>query len=307
MRRLAVGVALAVTAFAGCGQSDGGPAGSTTTSSSGPDAYEVPTRSLPDLHGCGFRPILAKFRCGSIRVPLVRSDQALGNKRIAFAIRPAPQAGRDATPIFAVEGGPGYGSTRTEPAYANLFRGLMKAHPLVLVDMRGTGRSRGLNCPDVQAGLGPEWITLGECARRLGPRVDGFTTAMAADDIDDVRTALGFGRIALYGDSYGTFLGQSYAFRHPDSLRALVLDSAYPARGEDAWYPSLPKAGIRSYAVACNRSPSCPPPPAPPPPPPPPRGRRPRCAPPPPPPGPGGRAARGRDRRRGLRGARLLS
>ena len=66
-------------------------------------------------------------------------------------------------------------------------------------------------------------------------------------------------RIALYGDSFGTFLGQSYAFRHPDTLRALVLDSAYPARGESAWYPSIPRTGIRSYVISCQRSPSCPP------------------------------------------------
>ena len=252
---------LAILALAGCGSDSGTTTGSAAAPPAG-GTSSVPTRAIGDLHGCGFRPILAKFRCGSIHTPFVRGDPSLGTAHIAFAVRPAPQAAKDATPIFAVEGGPGYGSTRTEPAYANLFRGLMKTHELVLVDMRGTGRSGGLNCPDVQSGLGPEWITLGECARRLGPRVDGFTTAMAADDINDVRVALGFSKIALYGDSYGTFLGQSYAFRHPETLSALVLDSAYPARGESAWYPSLPKTGIRSYSVACSRAPSCPPHPA---------------------------------------------
>lgn len=189
----------------------------------------------------------------------MRKDLSLGDKRISFAVRPAPDGGPGSTPIFAVEGGPGYGSSRTEPAYTNLFDGLLKDHALVLVDMRGTGRSGGLNCPDVQEGTGPEWVTLGECARKLGPRFEGYTTAMAADDIDDVRKALGFDRIALYGDSYGTFLGQSYAFRHPDSLQALVLDSAYPARGENGWYPSLPRTGIRAYAISCRRDPNCPP------------------------------------------------
>jgi len=251
-------VALVALACAGCGQSGDGTASRAASGAPAAGAYEVPSRAIGDLHGCGFRPILAKFRCGSIRLPLVRADPSLGKKRIAFAVRPAPAGGAHSTPIFAVEGGPGYGSSRTAPAYTNLLRGLLRTHDLVLVDMRGTGRTGGLNCPDVQSGLGPEWITLGECARKLGPRIDGFTTAMAADDIDDVRRALGFGRIALYGDSYGTFLGQSYAFRHPDSLQALVLDSAYPARGESAWYPSLPRTGIRSYAIACRRSASCP-------------------------------------------------
>jgi len=77
--------------------------------------------------------------------------------------------------------------------------------------------------------------------------------------MNDVRRALGFDRIALYGDSYGTFFGQSYGFRHGDTLDALVLDSAYPTRGESAWYGSLIETGNRALRLACRRSPQCPP------------------------------------------------
>ncbi len=260
MRRALAGLALAALLATGCG----GSSGSSSTGAGEPSAraedssYDVPAQHLGDLHSCGFRTILKEFRCSHVKVPLIRRDPSLGKKRIAFAVRPAPRGGLRKTPIFAVEGGPGYASTRTEPAYTNLFGDLLRTHPLVLVDMRGTGRSDGLECPSVQEGRGPEFITVGQCARHLGPRFEAFTTAMAADDIDDVRRALGFDAIALYGDSYGTFLGQSYAFRHPDTLKALVLDSAYPARGESGWYPSLPRTGIRSYAIACERDPGCP-------------------------------------------------
>ena len=61
----------------------------------------------------------------------------------------------------------------------------------------------------------------------------------------------------MYGDSYGTFLGQSYAYRHGETLDALVLDGAYPVRGESGWYPSLTRTGIRSLAVVCRRSNRC--------------------------------------------------
>ena len=99
------------------------------------------------------------------------------------------------------------------------------------------GRSKPLDCPDLQYGRAPDWIALPACAERLGPRFSSYRTSAAADDIDDVRRALGLGQITLYGDSYGTFLAQSYAFRHPQTLNALVLDSAYPVRGESPWYP----------------------------------------------------------------------
>jgi pimeloyl-ACP methyl ester carboxylesterase len=128
---------------------------------------------------------------------------------------------------------------------------------MVTIDMRGTGRSGALDCPDLQRGRAPDWIALSTCARRLGPLYSSYRTSAAADDINDVRRALGLGRITLYGDSYGSFLAQSYAFRHPETLEALVLDSAYPARGESPWYPTLISTGVGAISTSCERSPSC--------------------------------------------------
>lgn len=198
------------------------------------------------------------MRCGEIWVPFERRKQSLGKTRIGFAVVPHSQRDRPSRrAIFAVEGGPGYASTWTVRSYVKLFGSLLDRRDLVLVDMRGTGRSRPLDCPDLQYGRAPDWIALPACAEKLGPRFSSYRTAAAADDIDDVRRALGFGRITLYGDSYGTFLAQSYAFRHPDTLNAVVLDSAYPVRGESAWYPSLISTGVRSLKIACQRSPNC--------------------------------------------------
>ena len=110
---------------------------------------------------------------------------------------------------------------------------------------------------DLQRGSGPDASRCRECAQQLGKRFISYRTSAAADDIDWVRQALGYEEIALYGDSYGTFLGQSYAYRHADKLEALVLDSAYPAFGESPWYPSLPKTGVAHDPGRCDRSPHC--------------------------------------------------
>jgi pimeloyl-ACP methyl ester carboxylesterase len=217
--------------------------------------------TLGDLHSCkagqaGRAP--ASLRCGAIKVPFERQDPSLGNTRIGFAVLPREQRDRPSRgAIFAVEGGPGYASSYTVISYARLFGSLLRRRELVMVDMRGTGRSGPLDCPDLQAGRAPHWIALPVCAQKLGPRFSSYRTSAAADDINDVRRALGLGRITLYGDSYGTFLAQSYAFRHPGTLNALVLDGAYPASGESAWYPSLIKTGVHSMSIACRRSPDC--------------------------------------------------
>ena len=123
--------------------------------------------------------------------------------------------------------------------------------------MRGTGFSGPVDCPDLQQNRGPQWIVLSDCARRLGKHFESYRTSAAADDIDSVREALGFEKIALYGDSYGTYLAQSYAWRHGENLDALVLDSAYPVFGEDPWYPSQIRTALRSLQEVCDREPEC--------------------------------------------------
>ncbi len=48
------------------------------------------------------------------------------------------------------------------------------------------------------------------------------------DDLDDVRAALGYERINLYGGSYGTRAGLVYMRRHPERVRTAVLDGLAP-------------------------------------------------------------------------------
>ena len=221
-------------------------------------ADRVPSLTLGDLHRCKSGPGPTTLRCGAISVPFERQDPSLGKTRIGFTVLPRAERKRPSLgAIFAVEGGPGYASSWTVRSYVRLFGSLLKRRELVLVDQRGTGRSMPLDCRDLQAGSAPDWIAFPQCAQELGPRFSSYRTSASADDVNDVRRALGLGRITLYGDSYGTFLAQSYAFRHPETLSALVLDSAYPARGESAWYPSLIQTGVRAISVSCRRSPDC--------------------------------------------------
>jgi pimeloyl-ACP methyl ester carboxylesterase len=198
------------------------------------------------------------LRCGKLALPYERADASLGRIDIAFAVRPrfdldAPSRGA----IVAVEGGPGYGSIGSARTYMATFGNLLRHRELVLVDARGSGRSGPVDCPDMQSSRATNDIGVAACAEQLGERFGSYRTAAAADDIDDVLTALGYERVQMYGDSYGTYLAQSYAFRHGDRLEALVLDSAFPVRGESPWYAENWRTGIRGLSIACRRSPGC--------------------------------------------------
>lgn len=240
----------------GCGR-EGAEGDDVERSEASAELTEPDLGSIPpeDLGECDGQPGRPGYRCGSIEVPFERQDPSYGTTEIGFAVLPASVKSEGA--IFAVEGGPGYPSTGTAQAYRKLFGALLRHRDLVLVDQRGQGISKHADCPDLQRGFGPDALALANCAERMGKQFISYRTAAAADDIDWVRQALGYEEIGLYGDSYGTFLGQSYAYRHPERLEALVLDSAYPSFGESAWYESLPKTGVRMIQVACDRSPHC--------------------------------------------------
>jgi pimeloyl-ACP methyl ester carboxylesterase len=224
---------------------------------SGSATAAEPAPPRPRLHTCDLgmpRP----FRCGHIVVPMLRSDPALGKTKVAFAIRRRRDLNRPSLgTIFAMDGGPGYAST-AEPYASSLIAALgpaLRRRDLVLYDMRGTGLSDAVDCPALQGGLIQESIAIGECANQLGPAYAGYTSAEAAEDMNQLRRALGLGKIFFYGDSYGTFFGQAYAVRHPGTLRGLVLDSAYP--GDDPYYRTLLPAGLHGLRLACHYSPTC--------------------------------------------------
>jgi pimeloyl-ACP methyl ester carboxylesterase len=64
------------------------------------------------------------------------------------------------------------------------------------------------------------------CRDRLKKKVDlsWYTTDAAVDDVEEVRTALGYGQLNLMGVSYGTHAVLTYLQRHPRSVRTATLE-----------------------------------------------------------------------------------
>ena len=64
-----------------------------------------------------------------------------------------------------------------------------------------------------------------QCERRNRTRLRHVSTAESARDTDLVRRAQGDRQLTYYGNSYGTFLGATYANLFPRRVRAMVLGS----------------------------------------------------------------------------------
>ena len=135
-----------------------------------------------------------------------------------------------------VAGGPGEAATQFFAWLPAVFQGVHATRDIVLVDQRGTGGSNPLNLPEMPdtQGLAPDeadarltaWAHDALAAIDADPRF--YTTTVAADDLDDVRAALGYAAINLYGTSYGGTVVQYYQRQHGEHVRVAVLDGATP-------------------------------------------------------------------------------
>lgn len=216
------------------------------------DRVQVGSLTLRPCH------VAPRALCGSIRRDWEPDRPGAGTVRVGFAFVPARDTGREAVgTLVPHEGGPGYSTTGSASYYRRMYAGLLERRNLLLVDQRGTGRSQPIDCPALQDLVIAYRVAAGRCGRALGDRADDYTTALSADDLAAVAAALDLGPLDVYGDSYGTFFAQVFAGRHPDLVRSVVLDGAYPTYGESAWYPTQGPAMRRAFTAVCRRSPAC--------------------------------------------------
>jgi pimeloyl-ACP methyl ester carboxylesterase len=126
---------------------------------------------------------------------------------------------------------------------------------LLVVDPRGRGGSGPLRC----ARLDPRRPrTIRACARRLGPRLQFFSTNQIAADMNAVREALGLPTVTFHGGSYGTLYAQAFASRFPAHTTALFLNSVIATRPDGYARPEPQfRLGVPAYARVCRASQRC--------------------------------------------------
>jgi pimeloyl-ACP methyl ester carboxylesterase len=94
--------------------------------------------------------------------------------------------------------------------------------------------------------------------RRVDADPRFYTTSIAMDDLDAVRTALGYQRVDLYGISYGATAAQIYLRQHGSRVRSVILDGGTLLQIPilERWAPNGQRALDRLLA-RCRRDAGC--------------------------------------------------
>ena len=169
-------------------------------------------------------------KCSELEVAEDRAAPSSPRIRLKVAVIPALNRNGPRDPLFVLSGGPGQAASDFYVSVGSAFGRVQRQRDIVLLDQRGTGGSNALNCDfpeeDELAELSPAEIRrLAEnCLAALKSDPRPYTTSVAVRDLDDVRAALGYERINLYGVSYGTRVAQHYLRRYPERVRAAILD-----------------------------------------------------------------------------------
>lgn len=185
---------------------------------------------------CRLDGLSAAARCATVDVP---EDRHAGGDGRTLALRVAvvPATLRPAAPdpLFVLVGGPGQAATEAGAGVAQVLFDVRKERAIVLVDQRGTGASNPLDCrlhdPDDLAGPLDDPVpqaVVAKCVKGWDADTRRYRTIDAADDLEDVRKALGYDAINLWGASYGTRLALEYLRRHGEHARSVVLDGVAP-------------------------------------------------------------------------------
>src|SRR3954469_18834736 len=198
----------------------------------------------------------ANARCGTVAVPLDRSNANSPTLPIAFVFTPHTGGGPAVSAIVMSNGGPGVSNIASDPLWRARLVPALKDHDMLAIDHRGIGASAAIDCPALQHVQGNQLDASRACGKRLGAASDRYGSGDVADHDDDVPAALGSGKIDYYGVAFGTVDVPVYAYRHAVHLHAAVLDSP-DFSSDDAFFRTLPGAMAKIAVRVCRRSPAC--------------------------------------------------
>ncbi|MBN1210392.1 MAG: alpha/beta fold hydrolase [Myxococcaceae bacterium] len=216
---------------------------------------------------------LTSCRVEGIEYPTLCGTHEVFEDRIArqgrrislrVVVVPALAASPEPDPLVLLAGGPGQAATET-PILKWADR-IHRNRDILLVDQRGTGASGPLECDadPADASLAAQFDDayreedFRKCLAGYDADPRLYTTPIAMADLDEVREALGYEKLNLWGVSYGTRAALVYMRQYPERVRTTILDGVAPM---SLYLPlSLPRDAQRALDLLfehCEKDASC--------------------------------------------------
>jgi pimeloyl-ACP methyl ester carboxylesterase len=215
---------------------------------------------------CRFSSPTGSVDCGDLIVAEDRGQPDGATVTIHVAIFHSYSSNPEPDPVVYLMGGGGGDALGNAAYYLNAVGNTIRAsRDFIMYNQRGTRYDEPfLECPGeavFMRALDAEDISqeesddrteafMLECHNNLveqGIDLSLYNSVTNADDLNDLRIALGYEQVNYYGTSYGTRLGLTLMRYHPDGIRSVILDSVLPPQVD---YPS---EVITSFMGAVNR------------------------------------------------------
>ncbi|MFC7584519.1 alpha/beta hydrolase [Nonomuraea antimicrobica] len=216
--------------------------------------------------------------CGTLKVPIDWDTPGGATVDLAVARRKAAMPAARVGSLVVNPGGPGGSGVDFVVHGSSYFSAELRGRfDLVGFDPRGVGRSHPVVCSAALVRERPHpliknqtdmdaWVSFNQrlredCRARTGPLYDRVSSLDVARDVEALRAALGDGKLTYYGVSHGTLIGQAYAERFPDKVRALALDSNFDHSVNTASYLSTTASqtagAFDQFVTWCEATASC--------------------------------------------------
>ncbi len=180
------------------------------------------------------------YRAETYKLIVPENRNVTGSRLIAIPVIKILAQNSPKEPVLHLEGGPGISNMRFKE-----FGKIIENHDIILVGYRGVDGSVILRCNNVMNSLkeavksdllGKESLLSFQEAAKIdydyltstGIDLNGYTMVEVIDDMETARKALGYGKINLLGESYGTRLAQIYSLRYGDSIKRSMMIGVNP-------------------------------------------------------------------------------
>jgi pimeloyl-ACP methyl ester carboxylesterase len=228
-------------------------------------AADPPATPRLTLGACTDPSLPKDARCGTWEV--FENRAAKKGRKIPLRVVVLPALGPERLPDAIVDfaGGPGEPAVGDGVFLSQELAPLRQHRDFLLVDLRGTGGSGPLLCPELQEAQGflDHYAPVDKvraCRDRLRKAADltQYTTDNAVADVDEVRAALGYPQVNIIGGSYGTRTALVYLRRYPERVRTAILDGVVPTHDRaPLFFARSTQKALDGLIVECGGDAAC--------------------------------------------------